>query len=118
MNEQNDLQDEQVRQDEAVTAETPIEADLESEKAAAHRPSATPFSDLFAQIERAVAEKAQAETAQKGEAAPAPATTTQPEQETVGISGAPAAPEAETEPVAVAPTPGQPEAATTGEEGP
>jgi transcriptional antiterminator NusG len=118
MNDQNDLQDEQVHENGAAAAERAAEPGPEVTTTAA--PSATPFSDLFAQIERTVSGQAQAEPVT--EAIPAPGEDVPSAPEAAGVEVAP--PVSEAEPVAMAeveaeaPAPAPPEAAAASEEAP
>ncbi len=115
MNDQNDLQDESVHENESPAPETAAHSG--PEEAATPAPSATPFSDLFAQVERAITEQAQAEP----EAEETPVSSEgEPEADSAGAT--PPAAEAEPEAEVEAPAPPRPEgavaAAAAGEEGP
>jgi len=115
MNDQNDLQDENVHENESPAPETAAHPGPEG--AATPAPSATPFSDLFAQVERAVTEQAQAEP----EAEETPVAS-EGESEAGSAGAAPPAAEAEPEAEVEAPAPPRPAeavaAAAAGEEGP
>jgi transcriptional antiterminator NusG len=113
MNDQNDLQDEHVQENGAS-----------AEEAATPASSATPFSDLFAQVERVVSEQAQAEVQVEDEPAQAEGALVEPEAVAADVTEAEAPlateaePEAEAEVETEAPAPVQAAAAAAGEEGP
>lgn len=114
MNDQNDLQDEHVHENGTAAPETTAERG--PEEAAAPAPSPTPFSDLFAQVERAVAGQTPAEP--DVEDTPAVGEHVSPEPEAVSSGEAPPASVAEPEAEIEAQASARPEVAAVSEEGP